>query len=392
MMRTPRATDLAGRRRWRAVVLATGVVMGTTGLLTTTASATPPHGRPSGFHAVFVQTDDPAGNQIVALDEATDGTLNRAGTFATGGDGAVQAGAVADHLASQGSLVFDRNQGLLFAVNAGSDSVSVFGVLGDDLALRQVISSGGHFPTSIAVHGDLVYVLDAANAGSVKGFAIVGRRLHPLFASVRSLGLSNADPPNFLLSPAQVGFTPDGRHLVVTTKGSGSDIDVFSVSASGRLSSTPVVNASATPSPFGFTFGPGGMLDVSEAGNSSMSTYRVEHNGTLEHLASLTDGLAAQCWNLRIGRFVYGADTGSNAISGFRIGAHGSLSFIGTGVVAQTGAGPIDMATSAVGSVLYQENGVAGSVDEFTVNRNGSLAPLGSIVGLGAGIQGLATD
>jgi hypothetical protein len=36
----------------------------------------------------------------------------------------------------------DRAAGLLFAVNAGSDSVSVFGVNGDRLHLRQVVPSG----------------------------------------------------------------------------------------------------------------------------------------------------------------------------------------------------------------------------------------------------------
>ena len=57
-------------------------------------------------------------------------------------------------------------------------------------------------------------------------------------------------------SPGQVGFTPDGGKLVVTTKASGSNIVVYRVQGNGRLSS-PVVNASATPVPFAFTFGPG---------------------------------------------------------------------------------------------------------------------------------------
>ena len=39
-------------------------------------------------HAVFVQTDDPAGNSIVAYARHNDGTLTFAGTYATGGNGA----------------------------------------------------------------------------------------------------------------------------------------------------------------------------------------------------------------------------------------------------------------------------------------------------------------
>jgi hypothetical protein len=48
-----------------------------------------------------------------------------------------------DPLSSQGSLTFDRRRGLLYAVNAGSDTVSVFAVRGTTLRLMQVIASGG---------------------------------------------------------------------------------------------------------------------------------------------------------------------------------------------------------------------------------------------------------
>ena len=90
-----------------------------------------------------------------------------------------------DHLASQGSLTYDRQDGLLFAVNAASNTISVFGVFGDRLALRQVLASGGSFPVSIAVADGLVYVLNAEEGGSVQGFRVLAgppradRRLGP---------------------------------------------------------------------------------------------------------------------------------------------------------------------------------------------------------------------
>ncbi len=99
-------------------------------------------------HAVFVQNDNTAGNQIIAYDRAEDGTLTQAGTYATGGLGGALAGSVVDHLASQGSLTYDRHNRLLYAVNAGSNTLSVFAVFGDRLALRQVLSSGGVFPSA----------------------------------------------------------------------------------------------------------------------------------------------------------------------------------------------------------------------------------------------------
>src|SRR3954469_18105429 len=80
---------------------------------------------PAAQHVVFVQNDSPSGNQIVAYDRGRDGKLTQAGTYATHGLGGVLAGSVVDHLASQGSLTYDRRHGLLYAVNAGSDTVSV---------------------------------------------------------------------------------------------------------------------------------------------------------------------------------------------------------------------------------------------------------------------------
>src|SRR5262249_43949305 len=86
-------------------------------------------------HVVFAQNDDPNGNAIVATDRSDDGSLTYAASYPTGGLGGVLSGSVADHLASQGSLAYDDAHGLLFAVNAGSNTVSVFSVQGDTLEL-----------------------------------------------------------------------------------------------------------------------------------------------------------------------------------------------------------------------------------------------------------------
>ena len=89
----------------------------------------------------------------MAYDRSDNGSLTLAGTYNTGGLGGQLTGSVVDHLASQGSLTYDQRSALLYAVNAGSNTVSVFSVHGDDLSLRQVIGSGGVFPVSVAVHG-----------------------------------------------------------------------------------------------------------------------------------------------------------------------------------------------------------------------------------------------
>jgi 6-phosphogluconolactonase (cycloisomerase 2 family) len=340
-----------------------------------------------GRALVFVQTNEPSGNQVVVYHRGRDGQLEQAGTYPTGGLGGVAApGTESDHLASQGSLVYDRGHHLLVAVNAGSDTVSAFRVQGDRLRLETVVPSGGQFPASVAIHGDLAYVLSSGGAGTVQGFRVGEHGLSPIPGSARSLGLANSDPPNFLSSPGQVGFTPDGGQLLVTTKASTSSIDVFRVLADGTLSATPVVNPSATPVPFAFTFGSGRLVD-GEAGASSVTTYVVQPGGTLTDPRSQTDGQAALCWILQVGGIYVVSNTGSNTLSSFTVDAAGTPSLLNA-VAATTDPGPIDLAAS--GGFLYAETGLNGTVDEFAVNTDGSLSPIGSVTGLPPGIEGIA--
>ena len=79
------------------------------------AAATAQRFVPGAARVVFVQTDNLTGNQVVAYHRAADGTLTPAGTYATGGLGGQLSGSVVDHLASPGSLRYDRGPGLLFA-------------------------------------------------------------------------------------------------------------------------------------------------------------------------------------------------------------------------------------------------------------------------------------
>jgi 6-phosphogluconolactonase (cycloisomerase 2 family) len=343
---------------------------------------------------VFVQTNELGGNQVAVFDRGGDGRLTRAGTYATGGNGGAAApGTESDRLASQGSLVYDASHSLLLAVNAGSDSISAFKVQGDRLKLVDVLPSGGEFPASIAVHGQLVYVLNSGGAGIVQGFRIQGHRLIPIPGSARSLALANGVPPFFLTSPGQVGFTPDGRKLLVTTKASTSAIDVFAVQPDGRLSAAPVVNPSATPVPFAFTFAPSGRLVDGEAGTSSVTTYAVQADGSLTDPKSLSDGQAALCWIERVRGFYYVANTASNTLSGFTIAADGQPSLIGaTGIVAATEPGPIDLAASSDGRFLYGETGIESTVDEYEVGSDGTLTKLGTVTGLPPGIEGIAAS
>ena len=323
-----------------------------------------------------MQNDNLAGNQVVVYRRATDGTLTWKRTYATGGLGGMLDGSVVDHLASQGSLTYDRRHALLFAVNAGSDTVSVFTVRGDRLHLAQVLSSGGTFPVSVAVRGDLVYVLNALNGGAVQGFVVSHHGVAPLRGSTRALGLDPTATPQFTTTPGQVAFSPDGRKLIVTTKANTNAIDVFRVGYFGRLSATPVVNTITAAVPFAVSFDRAGKLIVAEAGPNALASFTLNRDRTITSIVTVPTGQAATCWVTRVGGFFYASNAGTPSVSGFQAGTGGSLTLLGN---TATDPGAVDSAASQGGQYLYVQTGGNGIVDEFRVNDDGSLASIGSV-------------
>ena len=358
------------------LALAGAAAVAATALFATPALAAPEpaeSGNPTS--AVFVQTDGLAGNAVVAYDRAPDGSLHQAGTYPTGGLGGALTGSVVDHLASQGSLVYDR--GLLYAVNAGSNTVTVFVVHGDRLIRVETLGSGGAFPVSVTTHGALVYVLNARNGGSVQGYVRVGDILVRVPSWNRALGLDATRTPEFTSTPGQVAFTPDGSKLVVTTKGNGSAIDVFGVNRLGALSPQPAKNVEPGAVPFAVTFDAGGHLVVAEAGTNAVATFSIRADGTLAPVAQAATGQAATCWIAGAGASFFASNAGSASLSGFADAGSGAL--VARGNTA-TDAGTVDAAVSGDGHFLYVQAGKAGIVDAFRIGAGGSLTAVGSVV------------
>jgi 6-phosphogluconolactonase (cycloisomerase 2 family) len=382
----------------RLTRLASGasVVLGLSALVAPIAAGADgfPQGPPFGGHGsqvVFVQTDNTAGNQIAAYDRADNGTLTLDNTYNTGGLGGALNGSHVDHLGSQGSLNYDPRNDALYAVNAGSNTLSVFSVRGDDLTLRQVVSSGGTFPVSVAVHGNLVSVLNSRNGGAVQEYYAFFGHLFPVPGSNRALGLTiPTDTTEFTHTPGQVAYSPDGSKLIVTTKASSNAIDVFNVGFFGNLSPSPVVNSVPGTVPFAIAFDQAGHLVIAEAGPSALATFTLNRNGTITQLDSLASGQAGLCWVAPAGSLFFTGNTGANSTSGYRTNAVGQLTLLGA---TPTDPGTVDASASSNGRFLYVQTGGNGIVDEFQVNANGSLTEIGSVTVAGAaGGQGIAAS
>lgn len=360
-------------------------------------AASPASASVHGARAVFVQTDDLQHNAIVEFRRDAHGHLTRVGEVLTGGRGGVEQDVPLDSLASQDSLTYDGEHRLLFAVNAGSDTVTSFRVTGAHLTRIQTVRSGGVFPVSVSSGHDRLFVLNAGGSGNVTEYRITPSGvLTPIAGASRDLGLSNDARPEFITAPADIAQTSDGDHVVVTTKANNT-VDVFNV-IRGRLSA-PVKNTAAAAVPFAVSFDPHGRLAVANAGDSSVSTYRVNADGTLNTITAGTqDGQAALCWLVGTGNTFFGGNAGSSTISAFSVDDAGSVSLTGTpdGVVAHTGGGAggtIDLAITGDDHFLYAENSFAGNVEGYRIRPDHTLALIDTAGGLpqfnGHGMEGL---
>ncbi|HET6856359.1 MAG TPA: beta-propeller fold lactonase family protein [Streptomyces sp.] len=391
------------KSRARRIVIGGGVlaIAGAATVAVSLASASQYSGSAAGAdHAVFVQGNELDGNTIHVFARGDDGRLSPSGTYATGGRGGDQVDAPTDSLASQGSLVYDEASGMLLAVNAGSGTVTSFRVEGQQLKDRRVVGSGGPFPAGVAVHGKVAYVMNAGGAGSVQGFNITNEGLKPLKGSHRSLGLDNEDIPRFDTSPGEVEFAPDGRTLMVTTKGNNT-VEVFPMKRDGLPAvAEPVVNKSAGGVPFAISFDrTGKRMLVAEAEKSTVTTYKVRHDGKLKVLQEpLANGQETLCWLERAGNYFYGGNTGNSTVTGYRMDERGKLTLTNeVGIAAPPSAnsqGVIDLAVTEDEKFVYVQNAVSGTVDGFRVEADGALTKVTTAEGLPAfdesGMEGIA--
>jgi 6-phosphogluconolactonase (cycloisomerase 2 family) len=339
--------------------------------------------------AVYVISNAAGGNEVVAYDRSADGSLSPAGAFATGGLG-TGAG-----LGSQGALILSANGQWLFAVNAGSDDVSVFAVGPGGLRLTDVEPSGGDLPISLTQFGRLVYVLNAGGSGNIAGFTLSpSGDLAPLPGSIQPLsnGGVGAAP-----GPAQIAFSPDGSTLVVTEKAS-NQIVTYAVDSAG-VASGPTAYLSSGLTPFGFAFSQQGTLVVSEAFGgaadaSAASSYRLDGGALTVVTPSAPTTETAACWVAITGngRYAYTTNAGSGSVSGYAVGPDGSLTLLDAGGqsgLTGAGSGPIDAAFSHNSRYLYVVAGGADQIVVFRVGAGGGLTHQGA-VGIPATALGLA--
>jgi 6-phosphogluconolactonase (cycloisomerase 2 family) len=367
--------------------------------------------KPKVVGHMYSQSNGLTGNEIVIWNRYSDGSVKFSGTVSTGGIGAAQqqpgCTATCPQLDTDYEVLLTPDHSLLFAANAGSNTISSFHVAADgSLTLAGQTSSDGAFPFSLTVHGNELYVLNT-DSTSIAGFTFDSAgAMTPILGSIQKL--TSDATPGF---SRQIGFDNTGKLLIVTLL-SAPKIDTFAVNSAGAAGPASEV-ASQNPFPFGFVFNKANQLVDSEVtsmtGEGSTATYSVTSTGSLAPIDNKSSFGALPCWSLVSPnqKFVFVVNTGNGAppgstIASYTISAAGKLKFLGVSLPQTRPYEYLktDEFITPDGKYLYVVGHHATSpagpatdsyLDEYKIASNGVLVPLGSTsnAGVPLGTDGL---
>ena len=360
-------------------------------------------------------------NEVAAYSRAADGTLTLIDVYETGGVGENIRASGANPLASQDPLIVSKDQRFLFAVNAGSESISSF-IINDDFSLTPADlnvstsgATGAQNPVSLTLFEDILYVANTGNFVDENGVeldtlpqdrnrvnsSIIGFTVGDDGSLTELEGSELAD--GIAANVGSIEFSPSGNDLYITQRRTN---DVVHVRLEGGLPivyDTGEVRKTAIPSiteqPFGtdlYDAEAGPILLVSEGNNgapglSGLSSYLVEESGALTGI-SLSSGVEGDplatghtfgCWvefvETPTGDFAYVSNTPDGVITSFAVGDEGGLTlleeeagFAGIdGDDTQNGGGVLDAEIAF--PYLYQVVNNDGRIAQFEIQEDGTL-------------------
>jgi 6-phosphogluconolactonase (cycloisomerase 2 family) len=348
------------------------------------------HPEPVG--AVYTETNDQVANKVMKFDRYADGRIKRRQVIRTGGQGARQPQPGCDPpggcpiLDTSGEVLVTPNGRLVFAVNAGSNTITAFRVTPRGMKRVDQQDSGGVFPESLTIHRNKLYVLNE-NSASIAGFRFSSKgKMKPIAGSVQSL---SAGAENL---PRQIGFDRTGRMLAVTLF-KANTIDTFVLKADGTPNTAVprATIASSSPLPFGFAFDPKNRLVLSQVKSltefGDTSTYGVDpKSGKLTPIDTESSQSGAPCWVeiTNDGRYVFVVNAaateagGTPTVTRYGLGSGGSLNFLGLTQPDQGEFVRTDDALSRDSRYLYVlapsviDAGTS-HIDQYRVTKSGNL-------------------
>ena len=200
----------------------------------------------------------------------------------------------------------------------------------------------------------------------------------PIPGSDRALDLGPATGAmQYVITPGDIAFTPDGSQLLVTTKNNTNAIDVFRrgpVRACSRRA--PVVNSEPGDVPFALAFEGNDQVAVGEAGTDAVATFKLHGAGTLTpHCQASPPGRQPPAGWLQTGSALFAGNAGSGTESTVLDAASGAVTLAAT---TSTDAGTVDATVTRMATTCTSRPAQPGS---WTSSRS---APAASLTKVGA--------
>ncbi len=331
---------------------------------------------------VYIESNDANANSVIMYKQGSDGRLSWGSETTSGGNGS-GAG-----LGSEGAIAINKDHTWLFAVNAGSNSVSSFKIKDDgSLKLKSTVSSGGTLPISVCVNNDLVFVVNSTTA-NICGFKLGWD------GNLTKIGGSEKSLSDVTAAPAQISFNPWGNGLLVTEKVTNK-ISAFAIDANGVVTDSKV-NNSVGQTPFGFALARDKYMIVSNAiGGAANESTCTSYDNLYLNLNDVNGIVAnhqsAVCWvaTAKYGRYAFVANTGSNNLNAYYIGPNGALYYL-PWTKAAAGSKPADLTVSANNLFVYNINGGDHTITEFKRSFLGRLEAIGTVTSIPDFAAGIA--
>ena len=320
---------------------------------------------PDGPNAIAAYERNPETGELILL-----------GAYPTGGRGS---GRLID---SQGPLVASADGTLLYAINPGSEDISIMATKADG-SLEPVgapVPTRGVAPASLALGSNYLFVAnkgDAANPPNYSSFRVESDGT--LTRIKRRIILSIGDNPTHVL------LNREGTMLIGVRLGSGG-IDSFFVSSRGKLFQSATLNNQRGPFAAAFNPQAAEQMLVADARLPGAVSYGVSSNGLLSAGGAVSNAPErAACWIVvhPDGLRAWVSNTGTNSLSLYTIGAGGALSLAGTHSTAVYGRTPFEIALDSNSGFLYQLNIGGGRPNIHALRLTGSTTDAG-LVDIGA--------
>ncbi|VDC05244.1 unnamed protein product [Peniophora sp. CBMAI 1063] len=352
------------------------------------AIATPVISRAFASDTLYIITNDPQGNYVVAANiDNNSGNLTYAGITSAGGSGvhgqvdptAPVAPLQGDATFSQGIVQVHQRNNLLATVNTADSTVVLFSIdplqPGRLTMIGQPVPSGGTSPNSLVFNeaGDRLWVLNTGAVNGVACFAVTENGLEAQADTIRSLGLNQTTPSTGPFNTAsQVLYTQGEQGILVAVKGQFNGslgfLAVWDIDEEGNVAENFTRIATPPTSGFPFSleainganaylaadFGLGiDVYDFSEGVDNVSSSNRTT--------AVAIPGQNAACWTTYselLDRY-YVMDVNRNVITSVEIDSNLTVT-VGSNFTADSG--PIDSQALSIGEHSYLYSLLASSL------------------------------